>query len=53
MSNTESPPQSQLMNDKELKNAGVVKGDIFLKWYGIVPIPKLSISKWVKRNIIK
>ena len=47
---TEAGPQGTLMNDYNLKNAGVVKGDIFFKWYGVIPVPGLPQSFWRKAN---
>jgi RHS repeat-associated protein len=46
----EAGPQGRLMGDTNLQNAGVVKGDFFLKWYGVVSIPELPTSFWKKRK---
>lgn len=43
--------QGRLMDDDHLREAGVVKGDVFKKWYGVVSIPELPSSFWRNRNI--
>lgn len=48
---TEAGLQGKLMDDAHLREAGVVKGDVFKKWYGVVSIPELPSSFWRNRNI--
>ncbi len=48
--NAEGTPQGNLINDKNRQLAGVVKGNFFLKWYGVVAIPELSGSGWKNRQ---
>ncbi|MEH2294032.1 RHS repeat-associated core domain-containing protein [Nostoc sp.] len=48
---SEAGPQGILMNDSQLKDAGVVKGDPFFKWYGVIPFPDSPQSFWRKANI--
>ncbi len=42
----ESFPQSQLMSVHNHRRAGLIRGDNFRKWYGVVPIPGIGESFW-------